>query len=416
MRKWQLILLPLLIAVVWLWSWQDFRDQRTLHRQENERLGYALVGSSEGQIARLCRGGRYDVDELHGAMEAMLPITGGQALALVSSKDEVLASSSTPGTLAGPIFEASLNPPMPRGKGRGMALKGVPLSDGPWTLRLTMPATFGLVQARGDRNRFIKNGSWLTLLLLALAGLQWSILRQVHLRGRLQRSEDRLEHLNYLERLGAGLAHETRNPLGLVRGYAQRLMQAPPDGETTREVASTIVKQADRTLARLDEFLALSRPMVLNKTVFSIGGWVEDLCELLAPEAEERGIQLSCTRLDNGEDPVEDQIVGDRDRLMRLLMNLVLNAVQAAGEGSRIQVHFAARDQQPYIRVEDDGPGIPDDIADTLFEPYVTRRVGGTGLGLSLSRSIAREHGWSLRYEARPGGGSLFILEPDLPE
>ena len=403
----------LVLALAWGGSWIDYGNHVEEHRAEHRELTTALVGATQGTVAWLFRGGVYNAQHLDEALDEIRTGMGATSLALAGPDGRELArvhcEPPAPPSAAG-LYVSEFDPPRPRGRGRGMqALSGmVDLPAGSLRLELGIPHAALDRRLRSDFRRFLWSGSALTisaLLLLILFGVRT---RSLVLAERLEAAKEKLAGLEFLRRLGAGLAHETRNPLGIVRGFAQQLIEKESDPAQTRSSARTIVEQTDRTLARLDEFLLLSRPATLQRVPFDLHQILTELARLLAPDLEEKDATLE----------VQDFALGveaDRDQVQRLFLNLLLNAVQAIEPGGSIRVASRACEGSREIRIQDTGPGIPAEIRETLFEPYVTRREGGTGLGLAIARRIADEHGWLLSCEAVATGGATFVIAIPLP-
>jgi signal transduction histidine kinase len=239
------------------------------------------------------------------------------------------------------------------------------------------------------------------LLAVLAVGMR---LRAAALRERLAASREQLRALAYLGRLGAGLVHETKNPLGVVRGFAERLDTVDLPEPERRKAVRAIISETDRAVSRLDEFLLLSRPSELRKTEVDLAGLCAELAELLGPDLDARGAGLELAS-------VSGVLTADREQVRRLLMNLLLNAVAALDDGGRVEVRTEPSRAGTRLLIEDNGRGVPAELRESIFEPYVTGRSGGTGLGLSIARRIALDHEWRLSYEPREGGGSRFALE-----
>ena len=210
-----------------------------------------------------------------------------------------------------------------------------------------------------------------------------------------------------------GFAHEIRNPLAAISGAAQLLEQRAGDARQ-RELAQLIRDESAR-LATLAERLLGARAAMATRAV-NVHAILERVAGLL--EAERRDVAVV-----RDYDPSLPAWHGDPDRLLQAVLNLVRNAVQA--NARRIVVRSRAeagwrdvRGQRvPALRieVEDDGDGVPDAIATTLFEPMVSGHADGTGLGLSLAREIAREHGGELTLQRRLSGSCFVLLLPRQP-
>ena len=205
-----------------------------------------------------------------------------------------------------------------------------------------------------------------------------------------------------------GFAHEVKNPLAGLRGAAQ-LLQRRVDSEDLRALAGLIIDEADRlgTLAnRLLRHDGAAQPGPVN-----IHQLLERLTDLLQAEP-------SPPRLRHDYDPSVPDLHGDADRLQQVLLNLARNAMEAGARTltlrTRVEhgVRLGERMLRMALRVEviDDGAGVPAALRDTLFQPLVSGRADGTGLGLALSREIAHEHGGELRYASRPGE-TVFSLQ-----
>ena len=207
-----------------------------------------------------------------------------------------------------------------------------------------------------------------------------------------------------------GFAHEVRGPLAGMRGAAQ-LLQRRLDADD-RELAGLIVAEVDR-LASLSERLlhAGAKPRLARVNVHEI---VERVAALATAGAE---VPL---RLRRDYDPSLPAVRVDADRLLQALLNLVRNALEAGAHELvlRTRAEHAARIGERAVRlaaridVVDDGRGVPAELADTLYEPLVSGRPDGSGLGLALAREIAREHGGDLGHASRPGATVFSLLLP----
>ncbi len=246
-----------------------------------------------------------------------------------------------------------------------------------------------------------------TLLLLA-AGAVWQFtvrLAQSEGTTRVLRAETR--HLRELGQAAAGLAHETRNPLGLIRGWTQRLVETGLPSDDQQEQAEAVLEECDRVTARINQFLAFARQGEVTLGPVIVAELVQELQALLQSDLDARGLDLETIGLDPPK-----TIQADRDQLRQVLFNLLQNAIAFAPENSKINVSLCnSSGGRLLLEVADQGPGASADIADTLFEPYVTKRAGGTGLGLSIVRRIAVAHGWEVGYRPGSEGGAVFWID-----
>jgi signal transduction histidine kinase len=244
-------------------------------------------------------------------------------------------------------------------------------------------------------------------LVLICVGLAWlATVRMGEARGRARVLEAEARHLRDLSQAAAGLAHETRNPLGLIRGWTQRLVQSELPSPEQRKQAQTIVEECDRVTSRINQFLAFAKPRQPSLQPVDPGQLIQELAALLEPDLDAKDLKLAHW-VSQGPATVR----ADCDMLRQALFNLVRNAIQFAPEQGTVEISVACGHDGPgRIEVADRGPGVPEEKVESLFSPYFTTRSDGTGLGLAIVRRIATAHGWEAGYTPRPGGGSIFWL------
>ena len=209
------------------------------------------------------------------------------------------------------------------------------------------------------------------------------------------------------------LAHEIKNPLGGLRGAAQ-LLDRQLDSEELHEYTSVIISETDRLVDLVDTLLGPGGPP--NKQPANIHELLEYVMRVIQPEA---GDKLTIRR---DYDPGLPSIALDRDQILQALLNIVRNAAIALeGHGqitlrSRAIMNFTIGDTRhrvvASIEIEDDGPGIPPELQDSVFYPLVTSRPEGTGLGLPAAQELISRHGGLIEFESRPGQTTFFIRIP----
>jgi signal transduction histidine kinase len=152
-------------------------------------------------------------------------------------------------------------------------------------------------------------------------------------------------------------------------------------------------------------FLQLAGPPSLSLVPLSVNKLIGHTCELLRPQAEERGIDLA---VEFGDTLPEVQ--ADADQLTQAFINLVINALQAASKGGHVVVRTAAHENDVTVEFADDGYGIATENQERIFEPYFTTKAAGSGLGLWITQQIVHAHGGTLRVESVSSKGATFIL------
>jgi signal transduction histidine kinase len=211
-------------------------------------------------------------------------------------------------------------------------------------------------------------------------------------------------------KLSAGLAHEIRNPLTSIKASAELLADDFPAGHPKRDLLDTLVKETVRLNGVLTRFLSFAKPLPPAKRELDPAEGIAEVIALL------RG-----RRDDDEETPIRfrepgyplPRVKGDPEQIRQVLLNVLLNALQASGEGGRVDV-FAAYIKEAgriEIVVEDDGPGFSSDALENLFTPFFTTRDGGTGLGLAISHRIVESHGGRIRASNREGRGARVVIE-----
>jgi signal transduction histidine kinase len=245
------------------------------------------------------------------------------------------------------------------------------------------------------------------LLLVCIAVAWQATVRLAQAQGRAQVLQTETRHLRELGRAAAGLAHETRNPLGLIRGWTQRLADSELSTSDRKRQSNMVLEECDRVTARINQFLAFARPAEFEPQAVEVRELTEELTVLLEPDIEARHIKLDSEGIVAG-----TTVRADREQLRQALFNLLQNAIQFASDSGVVTISLKRENDGSFrLAVADDGPGPPPDDVESLFEPYFTSRPGGTGLGLPIVQRIAAAHGWHVGYSPRKGGGSEFWLK-----
>jgi signal transduction histidine kinase len=215
----------------------------------------------------------------------------------------------------------------------------------------------------------------------------------------------RAERLFAVGQLAAGLAHELRNPLGSVAGAAGILRRNANLEPKHHECLEIIDKESQRLNRLLTEFLDFARPRPPKYQNLDADSLLSSVIQLAA-----HGVAGSGVELRKETPPALPPVEGDPEMLKQLLLNLVINAIQAMPEGGEVVVSAASREGKMLISVRDQGTGIAPESRDRIFDPFFTTKEGGTGLGLPVAHQIAEQHGGVLRAEANPDRGMTFSL------
>ena len=269
-------------------------------------------------------------------------------------------------------------------------------------------------QASVVREHIVNEAVALAVILLAFGGALLLWYRSLQRTAELQRSvlieQQRRESLESLNLLGAGLAHELRNPLGAIRGTAQLLSEEQPEGAKKEHVV-LMLGELDRMSDRLAEFLSFARERTYEPQVVDLVELVSQVVSLLSVDTESSKLSLNQTA-----EPATIEAVVDSSQIKEAVLNVVLNAIQASGDGGTVDVSVRGGKTEASISVADKGNGI--DASDLLriFEPYYTTRSGGSGLGLPIARRIAERHGGTVEVESSSDGTVVTLALPLSPQ
>jgi signal transduction histidine kinase len=253
---------------------------------------------------------------------------------------------------------------------------------------------------------------WLRAFIILLAtisvlgsALAWRNLSKTsELQMRLIRASEMNTHLKEMNLAAAGLAHETRNPLNIIRGLAQMISKQPGTLPETQKKSREIIDEADKVAAQLNEFINYSRPREVRRSVLALGSVVAEVVRALNYDLDEKKIALQIKG-----DVLS--IEADEQLLRQALFNLILNAIQAVdGNGEILVVAEKRNPSEAVLEVRDNGPGVPADRRSEIFKPYFTTQEKGTGLGLAVVQQIVLAHGWEVECLPNEPRGAIFRI------
>jgi two-component system sensor histidine kinase HydH len=223
----------------------------------------------------------------------------------------------------------------------------------------------------------------------------------------LQERVSRSERLASLGRLAAGMAHEIRNPLSSIRGFAQYFLKRFSPRDEEREYAAIMVKEVDRLNRVITDLLDFARPQEPHRESQSLSAIADHALEILAPDLSAR--KVSAVRRYQ---PDLSTLCVDHDQLLRLFINLILNAADAMDAGGVLTIGLdrSASSGGIVIEVSDTGAGIAPEDREKIFEPFFSRKRKGTGLGLAIVHQIVEAHQGEIRVVSEPAKGTTFRI------
>lgn len=320
-------------------------------------------------------------------------------LALISENGQSLVSIGQPS--AGLyVYEAPVRGPRWGRQGGRFGPGPQSQGGGPAVLRLRV----GVARSSAD---FLAHQAYVHLAISALAILTLCVLAYLLARTfrnllELQAQEESQRHLASLGRLAATLAHEIRNPLGAIKGLTQVAQERLPRDHDTQELMTTVVAEAERLERLVTDLLTFARPRAMAPAEVNLKVLLADVAQQLRSQADGPGIVFDLP------DPNPPAVVfADPDGLRQVMLNVFLNAIEASPADSRIEVRIESAGEHHVLEVCDEGSGLGDQDPDELFQPFVTTKTRGTGLGLAVSRKIVERLGGTIELRRREPRGTI---------
>ncbi|WP_028579151.1 two-component system sensor histidine kinase NtrB [Desulfogranum japonicum] len=216
------------------------------------------------------------------------------------------------------------------------------------------------------------------------------------------------ERLAAIGKMAGGVAHEVRNPLSSIKGLALLLKNKFSPGSKEQDTADLLIQETERMNRTITEMLSLTRPMTLHREVLYIGPLLTKSLDFLRTECLSRGVHVKLEVEEN-----LPAVLGDRDRLNQVFMNIFLNSLQAMEDGGQLNVSafFTFRAvPKLVISIQDTGEGMDKETLDQVFYPYFTTKKHGTGIGLAITQKIMADHNGDITIESQQGKGTLVNL------
>jgi len=249
------------------------------------------------------------------------------------------------------------------------------------------------------------------ILLVALAFALWLFQRQLRRSSSMTQAlavaDERARSLERLGRMASGLAHEIKNPVGSLRGFAQLIAESVDEDSPNREYAELMVTELDAITRRVNRLRDFARPTPPKLEPCHPANVIRRVAALLAPDLDSRRLRLV---LDLPEDPGPEAML-DEERFRDLVVNLVINAVESSPEGGEVTVRLNLHDGEArsfVLEVADQGPGIPLEERERVLRPFHSTKPGGMGLGLAVAQQAVEDHGGELEIDEGEKGGALI--------
>jgi signal transduction histidine kinase len=223
----------------------------------------------------------------------------------------------------------------------------------------------------------------------------------------LERQLADAEHLATLGELSAGLAHEIKNPLAGIKGAIDVMRDALPPTDIHREVLGDVIHEVNRINNTVRDLLNYAKPKPPSHASIDFPAIVNRMVAIARANPKHRAIAIEVKQLND-----IPEFTGDEMQLEQVIINLLLNAQNAVKSGGRIEIIFSHDPNAALIRMEvnDNGPGIPDEIRKKIFQPFFTTRTDGSGLGLATCLKNVQYHGGAIDARSEAGHGTSFIV------
>lgn len=280
--------------------------------------------------------------------------------------------------------------------------------DGDYVVLLALDARPYLVLQRGVWLQTLAAAVLLLGLVGGLLAYRAQLRRAARMGEALAVADERARALERLSRVAGGLAHEIKNPVGSLRGFAQLLAERAAPGSQEAEYAGLMVAELDGITRRIDRLRDYARPAPPELRPARPNELIRRVAALLEPDLAARSLRLV---LELPPDPGPEAQL-DAERFRDLVVNLVMNAIEASPDGGAVTVRLARREHDRLVlEVLDQGPGIPPGERERALRPFHSTKPGGLGLGLAVAQQAVEDHGGRLELDAAPGAGALVRAE-----
>lgn len=222
---------------------------------------------------------------------------------------------------------------------------------------------------------------------------------------RMEKEVAKSRHLHAIGSLAAGVAHEIRNPLSSIKGFAVYFKQRLSGNKDDEETADIMIAETERLNRVITQLIEFARPLTLKREMTDIGRLARDTARLVAVDAMKQQVEIEIQTLAN-----ETQASVDPDKIKQVLLNIFLNALAAMPTGGKLLVDVTKQNEFLCVTITDNGEGIGEGNLPRIYDPYFTSKPSGTGLGLAVVQKIMDAHGGVVEIESKPKAGTKVTL------
>lgn len=363
---------------------------------------FGVVASKVTMLGQQLKGAQSEFSDLKGNFERLLDELEDAVLIFGRDRRLIAAAGAVEAFLSrgrGELVGLPVNDVFPAGTSIGLLLGQA--------MQLGRPIHNRAVPVTRERNGVSQFN--ILLLTVEFLGDQSGMLirlRDPEATRQIGRQLQTADRLSAISRLTSGVAHEVKNPLNAILMHVElakiKLAHGDYDLNPQMDVLSSEILRLDRVVKT---FLDFTRPVQLNLTDVPLADFVHELAELARPQAEANGISVT---VETGPEPVP--ITVDQDLFKQAVLNIVVNAIEAMPNGGTLHFWSGVRADMAEIRITDNGPGIPRDLRDKIYNLYFTTKEKGSGIGLSMTFRIIQLHDGTIDFDSEPGKGTTFSL------